>query len=616
MPDNSTTTSTPVNPPADDAAVSSVAPVNPTTGAPAVPSSSVSSEPTSSEPTMRDSFEGQDIKTRVAHAIADSQNVLVALSSDPSVDEMAAAIGLSLYLDRLGKRATAIYSGTTPNALEFLKPEDTFEPSTDALQDFVVALNKEKADHVRCKVDGDYVKMYITPYRTRVGEEDLEFSYGDYNVDLVLALDVANGIDLDSALREHGRIMHDASIINVTTGNPGKFGEIEWSDKTASSISEMFSDLILNTNAKEKLSPEEATAFLTGIVAATDRFSTAATTSETMKIASKLMEAGANQQLISQNITDDIENEMFNVSSAIKTESKKEEDSANIDIEHTDDEELPERKEDEKKPKEEPSEGMSQESSLLADLQQAAASLAQAGDETVPVPDSEPIKIDSAESSNDLFKTTGEEETPAVTLGKEAFEKKESDQRDYNKMMEEALGNAEPMSAPAEDSTAEQSTAPESYNPAAMNAPQVASAPEINGVPEINYAPSANSAILPPPPAPPIDENVFTPTEDIMNASAPMPDLSSVSEDSVPKEVGSNDVAPALDMPSSTETNSSVDLPSQVPEDTGLNSPEKTEPEAESEASTPTSLGSQPAMQDQVYNPQANDPSAFKIPGM
>ena len=615
MPDNSTTTSTPVNPTADDAAVMPAAPVIPTSGASAMPSGSTSSGLTSSKPTTGDSFEEQDIKTRVAHALADSQNVLVALSSDPSVDEMAAAIGLSLYLDRLGKRATAIYSGTTPNALEFLKPEDTFEPSTDALQDFVVALNKEKADHVRCKVDGDYVKMYITPYRTRVGEEDLEFSYGDYNVDLVLALDVANGIDLDSALREHGRIMHDASIINVTTGNPGKFGEIEWSDKTASSISEMFSDLILNTNAKEKLSSEEATAFLTGIVAATDRFSTAATTSETMKIASKLMEAGANQQLISQNITDDIETEMFNVSSAIKADSKKE-DSANIDIEHTDDDELPEQKEDEKKPKEELSESMSQESSLLADLQQAAASLAQAGDETVPVPDSEPIKIDSTESSNDLFKTTGEEETPAVTLGKEAFEKKESDQRDYNKMMEEALGNAEPMSAPAEDSTTEQSTAPESYNPAAMNAPQVASAPEINGVPEINYAPSANSAILPPPPAPPIDENVFTPTEDIMNASAPMPDLSSVSEDSAPKAENTNDVAPVLDVPSSTETNSSVDLPSQVPEDTGLNSSEKTEPEAESEASTPTSLGSQPAMQDQVYNPQANDPSAFKIPGM
>lgn len=636
MPDDNTKP-TPVNPPADDnAATPSAVPSASPSEIPAIPSI-----PTAPDPAITDSGEAEDIKSKVAHAIADSQNVLVALSSDPSVDEMAAAIGLSLYLDRLGKRATAIYSGSTPNALEFLKPEDTFEPSADTLQDFVVALNKEKADHVRCKVDGDFVKLYITPYRTKVSEDDLEFSYGDYNVDLVLALDVANGIDLDSALREHGRIMHDASIINITTGNPGKFGEIEWSDKGASSVSEMLADLIITMNAKEKLSGEEATAFLTGIVAATDRFSTAATTSKTMNVASKLMEAGANQQLISQNITDDIENEMFGVSSLVKADSEKD-DTTNIEIDHEVDEGSPKENKDaiegdhketsdskeDKSAKDDSSQeesgGMSQESSLLADLQKAAASLAQAGDETVPVPGSEPIKIDSTESSSDLFKPTDREESPAVTLGKEAFETKEEDQRDYNKMLEEALGNAsapsvsEPTPVPEPTATPEltpipesasalesistpvptqepmststlvstQPTEPEFNNPAAMSAPQVSSTPEINEVPEINYAPSLDSAILPPPPVPPVNENMFTPTEDFMNTSAPMPDLSSIPEPPMP----SGETTP-------------VDLPEEQP----LNQP--VEP-------APSPLGSQPTMQDQVHNPQANDPSAFKIPGL
>lgn len=611
---NDNTKPTPVNPPANgSAAAPSAVPSNSPSEIPAIPPI-----PTAPDPVITDSGEAQDIKSKVAHAIADSQNVLVALSSDPSVDEMAAAIGLSLYLDRLGKRATAIYSGSTPNALEFLKPEDTFEPSADTLQDFVVALNKEKADHVRCKVDGDFVKLFITPYRARVSEDDLEFSYGDYNVDLVLALDVANGIDLDSALREHGRIMHDASIINITTGNPGKFGEIEWSDKGASSVSEMLADLIITMNAKEKLSGEEATAFLTGIVAATDRFSTAATTSKTMNVASKLMEAGANQQLISQNITDDIENEMFGASSLVKADSEKD-NTTNIEIDHEEDESSPKENKDAsegdqektsnpKKDKstkddssQEESGGMSQESSLLADLQKAADSLAQAGDETIPVPGSEPIKIDSTESSNSAFKPTSEE-SPSIALGKEAFETKEEDQRDYNKMLEEALGNAsapstseptltpepvpaeEPMSTSTMAST--QPIEPEFNNPAAMSAPQVSSTPEINEVPEINYAPSLDSAILPPPPAPPVNENMFTPTEDIMNTSAPMPDLTSISETPKPLE----NVQPEKQ-------------------------PEKQPEEKPDDSATP-SLGSQPAMQDQVYNPQANDPSAFKIPGL
>ena len=81
---------------------------------------------------------------------------------------------------------------------------------------------------------------------------------------------MANGTDLDDALREHGRIMHDATIVNITTGKPGKLGEIEWSDKTASSVSEMVAELLLGSN-NAKFEKDEATAFLTGIVASTDR---------------------------------------------------------------------------------------------------------------------------------------------------------------------------------------------------------------------------------------------------------------------------------------------------------------------------------------------------------
>ena len=73
-----------------------------------------------SEPVASDN---SDIIVDVATKISEAQNILIALSSDPSVDEMCAAIGLTLFLDKLGKRVTAIYSGNTPNALEFLKPE-------------------------------------------------------------------------------------------------------------------------------------------------------------------------------------------------------------------------------------------------------------------------------------------------------------------------------------------------------------------------------------------------------------------------------------------------------------------------------------------------------------
>ncbi len=246
-----------------------------------------------------------DFERRIIDKIRSSENILVALSRDPSVDEMAAAIGLTMFLDGLQKHTTAIYSGNTPDALQFLQPAETFETNTDSLQDFIIALSKDKADHLRYKLDGDFVKVYITPYKTVLSENDLEFSHGDYNVDLVLALGVPQATDLDAALSEYGRIMHDATTVDITCDAPGRFGEIEWSDPGASSVSEMITKLIFTMQGKDAVVDKEiATALLTGIVAATGRFSNDRTNSDTMQLASKLMSMGADQQLISAHVMD------------------------------------------------------------------------------------------------------------------------------------------------------------------------------------------------------------------------------------------------------------------------------------------------------------------------
>ena len=644
-------------------------PLEPTPPAPAVPTASM--DPTlpvddnnngSNESSDQAVTVVSEVPSDVAQKIEESHNVLIALSSDPSVDEMASAIGLSLFLDKMGKRATAIYSGSTPNALEFLKPEETFESTADTLQDFVIALNKEKADHLRYKLDGDYVKIYITPYRTRIAEDDLEFSYGDFNVDLVLALDVTNGIDLDSALREHGRIMHDAVIINITTGNPGKFGEIEWSDKNASSVSEMIAKLLYSLRGDTKIEKEEATAFLTGIVAATNRFSNAKTTPDTMKISSRLMESGANQQLISKNITPETDNEMYSLSK--RTSDDKDDgsrarsnDPTNLSIKHNTKDEVNEEKE--------VSDVITEkESTLLDDLKAAEEDLAHTGEETTPDLSDKPINIEDvdkdsktapgiemstetpaspsveptssatvkplsdplANSSEEASKVPSaepsieESKEPSKELSTEptlptvdsAFlestkEESKSDEESsehqdseepitepapekvitppsdfsadtssvesdkYSKMLEEALND---VNAPAPKMDAESIGSPvdtandASVNPALASAPAVPTNPEINGVPSINYMPMPGEEVLPPPPAPPINiDGVLPSTPEAAPAPATTP---------------STPIEPAT--------------PATNPE--------------------PTSLGSQPAMQDQVYTPQASDPSAFKIPGM
>jgi hypothetical protein len=239
-------------------------------------------------------------KQQIVEAIKSNSNILVTVSDSPSVDELSAALGLTILLNKLEKRATSIFSGAIPPAITFLDPEKTLEGTVDSLRDFIIALDKEKADHLRYKVDGDVVKIFITPYRTTLNEKDLQFSQGDYNVELVIALGVKDQEHLDKALEAHGRILHDATVATISTdADPSQLGSIDWRDAAASSLCEMLVSLSDALKDEQPILDEQtSTAFLTGIVSATDRFSNDHTSSRVMTMAAQLMAAGANQQLI------------------------------------------------------------------------------------------------------------------------------------------------------------------------------------------------------------------------------------------------------------------------------------------------------------------------------
>lgn len=244
-----------------------------------------------------------DIKHELVEQLRKANNVLVTVSSNPSVDQLAAAIGITLVLNKLDKHATAVYSGETPSVLEFLQPEKTIEKNTDSLRDFIIALDKAKADKLRYKVEDKFVKIFITPYHTSLSENDLEFSQGDFNVDVVLALGVHQREELDQAITAHGRILHDAVTVSINNKQPSDLGAFNWFQTEASSLSEMLVSLVEPLQGDKAILDEQiATAFLTGVVAETERFSNSKTTPYTMNIAATLMKAGANQQLVSSKL--------------------------------------------------------------------------------------------------------------------------------------------------------------------------------------------------------------------------------------------------------------------------------------------------------------------------
>jgi len=240
-------------------------------------------------------------KQQLIDKLKTANNVLVTVSRNPSVDQLAACLGLTLLLNKQGKHAAAVFSGQVPSTLEFLKPEETLEKNTDSLRDFIIALDRAKADKLRYKVEDNVVRIFITPYKTSISQDDLEFSEGDFNVDLVIALGVHQQEDLDEAIIAHGRILHDATVASINTTQDPALGTINWYDEAASSLSELVTEMtkVMGDNL---LDQQIATALLTGIVSETDRFSNDKTSSQTMSASAALMAAGADQQLVASKL--------------------------------------------------------------------------------------------------------------------------------------------------------------------------------------------------------------------------------------------------------------------------------------------------------------------------
>lgn len=291
---------------------------------------------------------------QVVGPIRDASNVLITINNNPTVDQLASCIGLTLVLNKLGKHSTAVFSGEVPSTLEFLKPEETLEKNTDSLRDFIISLDKSKADKLRYKVEDDVVKIFITPYKVSIGERDLDFSQGDFNVDVVVALGVEEKKDLDKAILAHGRILHDAAVISINTQSSSHLGSINWSSQEASSLCEMVADIVQSLS-KDILDAQNSTALLTGIVAETERYSNEKATPHTMSVAGVLMSAGASTQLVSNELDSVLKSQGLPSVSAGDEGTLEESDDARgvgvLDIDHSGQEEDEEDSDKEEKDK-------------------------------------------------------------------------------------------------------------------------------------------------------------------------------------------------------------------------------------------------------------------------
>lgn len=194
---------------------------------------------------MNKNYPFSDLQTKISAA----GSIVVALSANPNLDQVAAALSLYLSLRDLGKKVSLVCP--SPMTVEFnrLVGINKISDKTQGT-DLVVSLNysPDQIEKVSYNDDGGKPNVVIQP---KIGAppltaELISFNYAGGGVDLLLAIGVKNPQQLNFMGKE---IFASGEIVNIDAGQANSnFGQVNLIDPNTPAVSEVVLGLILGLN--------------------------------------------------------------------------------------------------------------------------------------------------------------------------------------------------------------------------------------------------------------------------------------------------------------------------------------------------------------------------------
>ena len=233
--------------------------------------------------------------SKIKEAIDRYNNIAVAVSNNPSVDQMASALALSLSLQNLGKNVT-VASPTTPLVeVSNLVGIDTVRTSIGGeTGDLIVSFpyregEIEKVSYTR---NANYLNIVVKAGELGLNfdEKDVKFTRGGTAPELLFVIGSPRVSDLGPLFDVAN--LKDTVVVNIDNSaeNQG-FGDILMVSGRLSSLSETIANLLLGLNYKIDL--DVAQNLMAGIADATNNFQSPNTSALAFEMAGILMRNGA-----------------------------------------------------------------------------------------------------------------------------------------------------------------------------------------------------------------------------------------------------------------------------------------------------------------------------------
>lgn len=240
-------------------------------------------------------------------AIDAAKKILFIPHANVDPDGIGSALACYMFFTQLGKDCTVICPDTLPESLDFLPSFKALQTTIPQDQQFVITLDCSSGidiDSLKYTIENQKVNIIVSPKKGRLTSSLLSTFDAGSSYDLIVVVDTADLALLGTIYKENADFFSSAPMLNIDHHvSNSRFGQLQLIDPTAASATEVLYLWFTSQPAwKEKLTPDIATLLLTGLITDTRSFQNPNTTPRSLEVAANLLDLGARQQEIIQNI--------------------------------------------------------------------------------------------------------------------------------------------------------------------------------------------------------------------------------------------------------------------------------------------------------------------------
>src|SRR3989344_2306883 len=236
--------------------------------------------------------------SQAKNLLENSNNILVVIRINPSIDKIAGALSLYLSLSAAGKQVSLVTPTEMTVQFNQLVGVDKISTSFNATsgKNLIISFPYQEGsiEKVSYNIENDTFNLVIEPREgyPAITPEMMQYKYSGGSTDAIMTIGVNKLDDASNLFNANQNLFQEKPLINIDieTSNQN-FGKINLIDESASSISELTASLISDMGLS--MEPDIATNLLAGLTDKTDNYSSARVSASTFETAALLLKNGA-----------------------------------------------------------------------------------------------------------------------------------------------------------------------------------------------------------------------------------------------------------------------------------------------------------------------------------